>query len=162
MDRDRQDWNMSTQRREVRSSLAMKIGRIAARFGLRLFRGKGRANGLEASFCCLPAQSLASDIASRTAPPDGPECAATSPLQMDHTDQQPVRLVLQDIRRGSPSLAQAVARIPLGHRSPGSPPIHFPVESSRFHRALPCAPSAECSRTERYDGKRDLYFQHAA
>jgi hypothetical protein len=162
MDRDRQDWNMSTQRREVRSSLAMKIFRIAARLGLRLFRGKGRAGRSEANFCCLPAQNLASDIVSRKAPPEGPECAATDSLQMDHTDQQPVRLVLQDIRRGSPSLAQAVARIQLGYRSPGSPPIHFPVVSSRLHRALPCAPAAQCCRTERYDGKRDLYFQHAA
>ncbi len=162
MDRDRQDWNMSTQRREVRSSLAMKIGRIAARLGLRLFRSEGRASGSEASFCCLPAHNLASDAVSRTAPPEGPEWVATNSLQMDHTDQQPVRLVLQDTRPGSTPLAQAVARIPLSHRSPGSPPVHLPVVSSRFHRALPCAPAAQCRRTERYDGKRDLYFQHAA
>jgi hypothetical protein len=137
MDRARQDWKMSTQRREARTGLATTICRMLLRLGSRLFRGEGRSSKPEASFRCSAARSFAQDAENQTVPPATPEWAATNSLQMDHTDQQPVRLVLQDIRPGSPSLAQAVARIPLGYRSPGSPPIHFPVVSSRFHRALP-------------------------
>ena len=47
------------------------------------------------------------------------------------------------------------------HRS--SPP-HIPVLPVRSHlrRPLPQAPAGEVRWAERYDGKRDLYFQHAA
>jgi hypothetical protein len=42
------------------------------------------------------------------------------------------------------------------------PPISSPSGFTRLHPALPQAPSAMSCRTERYDGKRDLYFQHPA
>jgi hypothetical protein len=157
---------MSTQRLEVRTHHATGICRMMLRLGSRLFRGEGRSSGVEASLPCLPAHSFAQDAENQTAPPATPEWAATNSLQPDHTNQQPVRPVPMNIRLGSPSLAQAAVRWRCDDRardrSGGSPPIHLPVVSSRSHRALPWAPAAKCRRTERYDGKRDLYFQHAA
>ena len=41
------------------------------------------------------------------------------------------------------------------------PLIPFPLPHSRLHWTLPLDP-AQLDRAERYDGKRDLYFQHAA
>lgn len=42
------------------------------------------------------------------------------------------------------------------------PPIPFPTGLTRLHWTLPQAPAAHQRRAERYDGKRDLYFLHAA
>ena len=42
------------------------------------------------------------------------------------------------------------------------PPIPFLSGLARLHRILPQAPVALQHRAERYDGKRDLYFLHAA
>jgi len=42
------------------------------------------------------------------------------------------------------------------------PPIPFPSGPACLHLTLPQAPAAYQRRAERYDGKRDLYFQHAA
>jgi hypothetical protein len=166
MDRARQDWKMSTQRPEARTHLATTICRMLVRLGLQLFRGEGRSNKPEASFRSSPARSFAQDAENQTAPPAIPDRAATKSLQPDHTNQQPARLVPMNIRLGSPPLVQAAFRWHCDDRSrdrsEGSPPIHLPVVSPRSHRALPWAPAAQCRRTERYDGKRDLYFQHAA
>jgi hypothetical protein len=157
MDRYRQDWIMSTQRRGVRSTLATSISRVVACLGSWLLRGKGRASRSEASFSCSQAQSLAREAEDRMAPPAIPARAATNSLRSDHRNQQTARLCL-----GSPPSGDATKHWPIPQRSLSCPPIHFPAVSSRFHRALPWAPVALCRRTERYDGKRNLHFQHAA
>jgi hypothetical protein len=157
MDRSRQDWIMSTQRREVHFTLATAICRVVACLGSRLLSRKVRASRRGASFSGSPAQSLAGDAENRTAPPAIPARTATNSLRLDDCDQQPARPCL-----GSPPSNDATERWPRPQRSLTCGPIHFPAVSSRFHRALPWAPAAKCRRTERYDGKRDLHFQHAA
>ena len=99
--------------------------------------------------------------------PGAPERLATRFLQVDLPIGQRVRLVLTAERRVSPP--------PLGlHRpwlgalgvptSPRSfpPPIPSPSGLTRLHWTLPQAPAADQRRAERYDGKRDLHFLHAA
>jgi len=46
--------------------------------------------------------------------------------------------------------------------APSHPAYPIPAGLSRIHSALPQFPARRVCRTERYDGKRDLYFQHAA
>jgi hypothetical protein len=89
---------------------------------------------------------------------------ATKFLRSDHLLGQLVRPVLKADRRGS-----APPRVPnraaLGTQaSPRSslPYIPYPSGSARLHPTLPHAPAGHRRRAERYDGKRDMYFQHAA
>jgi hypothetical protein len=89
---------------------------------------------------------------------------ATKFLRSDHLLGQLVRPVLKADRRGS-----APPRVPnraaLGtHASPRSslPYLPYPSGSPGFHPTLPHAPAGWRRRAERYDGKRDMYFQHAA
>ena len=86
---------------------------------------------------------------------------ATNSLHSDHHLEQ---LVWQDNRSGSPlsgpsscaaSGARATRRSSLLH-------IPFPSGLASFHPALPQAPAGRRRWAERYDGKRDLYLQHAA
>jgi len=158
MDRARQDWIMSTQRRERCISLAAKIGRVAARLGSRLLPSSDRASRLEIDPCCSRSRSLAADPENRTAPPATPEWKATNSLQSDRRNQRPVFHVPLDMRFGSPPVAHRSAKRALVYGLA----LHSPAVHSRFHRTLPWAPAAVRRRTERYDGKRDLYFQHAA
>ena len=146
---------MSTQRRGVRFTLATKISRLVARLGFRLLNSKRRASGSRARFFSAPAQNLAGGGEDRTAPPEVPARAATKSLPEDHGNEGPARLC-----PGSPPVGEATARQPISQRS--RTPVHFPAENSRFHRSLPWVPAAAWHRTERYDGKRDLHFQHAA
>jgi hypothetical protein len=162
MDRVRQDWIMSTQRREVRFTLAEKICRLGMRLGSWLAKRRDRVEGSENDFPSPSTRNFPASYASRTAPPETPDRVATNSLRLDQRNQQPIRLALLDIRLGSPPLGQASLRRSSGPCSPGFLPIHFPAMTSRFHRTLPWAPAALCRRTERYDGKRNLHFQHAA
>jgi hypothetical protein len=89
---------------------------------------------------------------------------ATKFLRSDYLLGQLVRPVLKADRRGS-----APPRVPnraaLGTQaSPRSslPHIPYPSGSPRLHPTLPHAPAGHRRRAERYDGKRDMYFQHAA
>ena len=152
MDRAWQDWIMNTQRREGSIRLAAKIGRLAALPGSRLLRKMERRSKSDISLSGLPARNLPAAAGDRTAPPAAPDWAATNSLHLDRRNQQPVCYCF-----GSPPLAYRAAR-------PADRPsviFHSPAVVSRFHPTLPWAPAA-MRRTERYDGKRDLYFQHAA
>ena len=89
---------------------------------------------------------------------------ATKFLRSDYLLGQLVRPVLKADRRGS-----APPRVPnraaLGTQaSPRSslPHIPYPSGSPRLRPTLPHAPAGHRRRAERYDGKRDMYFQHAA
>jgi hypothetical protein len=154
---------MSTQRRETRVTLAMKIRHMVARLGSIVLGSQNRWNKLNAdSSSSLPARRFAqNDVERQTAPPEIPDCAATNSLQRDDNNQQAGGLVVACLRLGSPPEWCE----PFGPQFRSSPDffaIHFPAMNSRIHRALLWAPAAERCRTERYDGKRDLYFQHAA
>ena len=91
-----------------------------------------------------------------------PDRVITNSLRSDRRNRQRDRLVLLFIRFGSPLPGQAAAWRPFLERLSGYPPIPSPVVFARLHPALPQVPAALRCRTERYDGKRDLHFQHAA
>jgi hypothetical protein len=96
--------------------------------------------------------------------PEAPEQLATKFLQSDCPIGQLVQPVIKVNRRGSPP-SGAGRRGALGMpASPRSSLPHIPCPSgfARFHHTLPQAPAGIHRRAERYDGKRDMYFQHAA
>ena len=101
---------------------------------------------------------------------------ATKFLLSDHHIRQLDRPVLQADRRGSPP-PRVRSRAALGKQaSPRSsiPHSSYPSGLVCIHRSLPQdpvgpqgpigskAPAGYRHRAERYDGKRDMYFQHAA
>jgi hypothetical protein len=99
-----------------------------------------------------------------------PKWLATNSLQLDYPTRQFVRLVhlvRQDIRPGTHSSSPPhsgrckATGIPATHRS-SLPQIPFPSEFANLRPTLPQNPAGLCRWTERYDGKRDLYLQHAA
>jgi hypothetical protein len=95
----------------------------------------------------------------------GTKRLATKFLQSDHLIRPLVRPVLKADRRGSPPLG---AGRPEASPRSSLPHIPFPSGLARFQRTLPQgpigpqAPAGYHRRAERYDGKRDMYFQHAA
>jgi hypothetical protein len=172
---------MSTQRREDRGAPTTKIRWQERRSRLRLAICADRAGSLGNEFPTSPARSFPASVARRTAPPVDtvpypnpqeaqqqswvagfPGMAATNSLRSDHPTQQHAWPVQLNIRFGSPPLRQAAARRPLCSLPSGVPPIHFPAVSARLHPTLPRVPAAKRCWTERYDGKRDLHFKHAA
>jgi hypothetical protein len=112
---------MSTQRRVDHLRLAHCMDR-AASSGDRLR--------------CLPAREIFAIAAGRTAPPESPARAATNSLSSDHRSQQPVRLVLFDIRIGSPPLVKTSAKWPSLEHPPGYPTLHSSADCVRSIR--PC------------------------
>jgi hypothetical protein len=112
---------------------------------------------LEVARAALQSSSSAND---RTAP----HWEATNSLQLDSRISRHFELVAQEIRRGSPSDWKACRPVTklTGSRRSSLPLYPHPPVLEHFHLALPQFPAADRSRTERYDGKRDLHFQHAA
>ena len=93
-----------------------------------------------------------------------PHWEATNSLQLDSCNARYFELFAQEIRRGSPPVWGAnhsVASLTASRRS-SLPLIPRPSVIELLHPALPQFPAANRSRTERYDGKRDLHLQHAA
>ncbi len=89
---------------------------------------------------------------------------ATKFLQSDQPIRQLVQPALKVNRRGSPPPGagrRAAFGIPASPRS-SLPPIPFPSGFAPLHQTLPQAPVGYRHRAERYDGKRDMYFLHAA
>ena len=98
-----------------------------------------------------------------------PEELATKFLLVGLPNGQRVRPVFSADRTGSPPpLGACRPLIWLGafgasvSARSSLPPIPFPTGTTRLHLTLPQAPAAYQRRAERYDGKRDLYFLHAA
>lgn len=97
----------------------------------------------------------------RTARPEFPATQATNSLHQDHPL---VRCVRPDARRGSPPLLNRRhddTGTSAGSRS-SRPLLSVLSGSVPLPPALPQAPVAKSHRAERYDGKRDLHFLHAA
>ena len=84
---------------------------------------------------------------------------ATKSLQSDRLFAQLASFVEQDIRRGSPPIGTAN---PLADFRSSFPLAPIPSVLATTHPSLPNHPAGKCRWTERYDGKRDLYFQYAA
>ena len=167
---------MNTERRENRSAPKTETGRRSLRYGSRLAQCKDRANRSEQANAVSPPRVFPACASGQTASPaDLPVLAAPSSQQQDDRHQQLVRPLCP----GSPPLRQAAAPRPFLDRLIGFSAVPFPAFFARLHRALPHVPAAcpvspvtktcrlgpQCGRrrrTERYDGKRNLHFQHAA
>jgi hypothetical protein len=164
MGRNRQEWIMSTQRREERFSLATKVSRLGARLRSWCARWKNRAVGVGDESQSCSARDPEANAKRPTAQPESPALVAKKSLQMDLRRQETAKHVQLSlsIRLGSPHMNLAALHGPSYERSQGSPPVHLPACGSRFHRSRPWAPAALRRWTERYDGKRDLHFKHAA
>jgi len=89
---------------------------------------------------------------------------ATKSLQLDCRFLTIVRFRHQDTRRSSSPPGQKSCTAAGTPATLWSSPSHIPSPSgfARLHPALPQIPAGTSRWTERYDGKRDLYFQHAA
>ena len=134
---------MSTQRRENR------------------WRRTSCTEGVEKAFPGSIARRGCTDVSGGTAPPGFSEWLATNSLQLGF---RIVQLVLQDLRHGSPPFGAgsgAATGTPATHGIP-LPHITFPSGSAPLHPTLPRVPAGRRRWAERYDGKRNLYLQHAA
>ena len=147
---------MSTQRRDDRTTSATETSCWGFRSHSRHASCKDRVGSLAPR-----SRNLLAMAAGRTAPLVTPAMSATNSLPSDDRNQQPVRL----LQRGSPPHRQAAAPGPPRLHRFGYPPIPSPALFAHIHPALPCVRlvrrGGRC-RTERYDGKRNLYFQHTA
>jgi len=129
---------------------------------LRLARCKDCVGNSGIQFPSSPARELPAIAAGQTAPPvHRSASAATKSLLSDHPRQSFVRLVSFQLRFGSPP-KQASERRLIRSFFPGVPHMPSFAGSALSHLTLPCVPAALSRRTERYDGKRNLHFQHAA
>ena len=173
--RARQVGFMSTQKRENRSSPATKHCRRWVRYRWQRNRYTERARGEALPSFAAIARHVCAAASGRTAPLLSifwSACAwlATNFLRLDHHFGQLVRPVFKADRRGSPPL-RVSNRAALGTQaSPRSslPHISYPSGLVRLHPSLPQgppgpqAPDGKFRRAERYDGKRNMYIQHAA
>lgn len=162
---------MSTQKREHGITPATTIRRQGSRCRSQLTKSTDRAG---VGCFPLPAQ-IARYVCAAAKGPTAPLVSilwstlawvATKFLHTDHHIGQLVRPVLKADRRGSPPL-RVQRRAALGKQaSPRSsiPHIPYPSGLAHSHPTLPYAPITRLNgrRAERYDGKRDMYFQHAA
>ena len=145
---------MSTQRRENRFSPLAILRRLALRFR-RQFTQRS-----EQSIAAMPRTSTVL-VGGRTPPPRFAVRSATNSL---HTDQASTPIVWKDSRSGSPPLAFArcSASFPPASVRPFRLLSSIPPRLESLHAASPQAPAGSPRRAERYDGKRDLHFLHAA
>ena len=149
---------MSTQRRENRWRRTNCTG--CAKLSGQAF------SGLIARYACAIASG-------GTAPPGVPVRLATNSLQLGYRIVQLVQvvhfvLVVQFVRLEhrltSPPFGAgpgAATGTPANHGS-SLPHIPSPSGLARFHPTLPQVPAGRRRWAERYDGKGNLYLQHAA
>jgi len=137
---------MSTQRRENRWQRTGCTKRSAA---------------LEKSFPAPVVQQVRALANGGTAPPQLGTRVATISLYLDYRF---VSVVCRDIRRGSPPLGAGCRTIISSKTTHGLSLRHIPSPSgtARLHLTSSQDPAGYRRRAERYDGKRDLYLQHAA
>jgi hypothetical protein len=141
-------WRLFPAAREVFSSISPAWSRWIAHGRIGLMSTQRRVDHLRLVHCmdrvassgdrlrCLPARENFAIAAGRTAPPESPARTATNSLSSDHHNQQPVRLVLFDIRIGSPPLAKTSAKWSSLEHPPVYPTIHSSADRVRSIR--PC------------------------
>ena len=164
--RARQVRFMSTQKRESRWQRRSCSERTCVLGGRFWSRGRTSWNGPHpthvARFACAVANGQTAPLMSILWLTFA--WMATKFLRSDHLLGQLVRPVLTADRRGAPP-PRVRSRAAMGTQaSPRSslPHIPYPSGSAGFHPTLPHAPAGRRRRAERYDGKRDMYFEHAA
>ena len=147
---------MNTQRRENRPTPATKTCRRGPRDSRQYSCTEREEDSGPANLATI-AQHRRAYATFGTAP----YMLATNSLQSDHLNLQ---IVKQNIRRSSPPPGAgilAAADALTTHRS-SLPFIPFSSGFASFHPTLPQFPAGHGRWMERYDGKRDLYLQHAA
>jgi hypothetical protein len=154
---------MSTQRRENYPSPATKTNRCGPR---NRWQRRSCARSAKVSGHANPAPIAPHRRAFATVG-SAPNWVAANSLQSDHSYLDfvtPAWFFQQDIRRGSPppGAGFGAAGGTLTTRRSSLPFIPSPSGFADFHPTLPQFPALNSGWTERYDGKRDLYFQHAA
>jgi len=171
---------MSTQRRENRwQRTSCTGGEVPSRHRMPI--GGERAGSIMV-MVPGPITQLEANASGGTAPPGfpawfhfndrflslgAPVWLATNSLQWDCLRVQFVSFAGQlcrDKRRGSPPFGAAPSAetcTPATIESSSSL-ISFPSGLAHLHPALPLVPAGKRRWAERYDGKRDLYLQHAA
>jgi hypothetical protein len=151
---------MSTQRRENRSVQATAICRVG--FRCRWRTGSRHREGAVGRLSPAPVTRYGQAHANGlTAQPQASVVFATDSL---HKDRHIVRLVRQDVCSGTKPLwkcRSTQAGPPAAHRYPRSL-LSLLSGNAPLHVTLPQAPAGRRRWAERYDGKRDLYFKHAA
>ena len=168
---------MSTQRRENRwqrsscTDVAMKTSRLWLHFIALLARAINTLPPQRHGYVARGPGTVGT--APRTAVFSQSSWLATNSLQSDHLFAHFFRPVEQHIRSGSPPLGDAARSA--GARS-SLPLTPTPSVLGSLHPSLPFrgsidsvlsrrtahTPAGQCRWTERYDGKRNLYLQHAA
>jgi hypothetical protein len=151
---------MSTQRRESHSTPATEDCLSGALRGWRSLSETACAEDLEQLEVAPTALQCSPFAKALTAP----QWEATNSLQSDSCTSRYVLVVRPEIRRGWLPIWEAGRSIfgKIATRRSSLPLIPYPPDLENLHPALPQFPAARGSRTERYDGKRDLYLQHAA
>jgi hypothetical protein len=141
-------WRLFPVAREVVSGISPAWSRWIAHGRIGLMSTQRRVDHLRLAHCmdraassgdrlrCSPAREIFAVAAGQTAPPESPARTATNSLSSDHHNQQPVRLVLFDIRIGSPPLGKASAKSPSLEHLPGYPTLHSSADRVRSIR--PC------------------------
>lgn len=156
---------MSKQRRENRDTPATKTCREESRYRTQPLGCMERAQDFGETSPILIAQFGHACARGETAWPGVfPAMLATNSLQRDYRNTPLVRLVSVQMRLGWAPPGSGAEATAATLKSFGSSTSHIPSSSgpARLHRTLPRVPAAIGSRTERYDGKGNLYFEHAA
>jgi hypothetical protein len=152
---------MSTQRREDRWQRRSCMERTGASSVLcDGFLSQGwRISELESSALYVPQVHAFAKVG--TAPPQFAVGLATNSLSLDY---RLVQLIARDdCRSSSPSGAER-RTVPSTQTTHGLSLHRVPLPSAllHLHPSLPRVPAGLSRRTERYDGKGNLYLQHAA
>ena len=154
---------MSTQRRDIRSAPTTETGRLSTRHGSRLALCKNlanRANQLGQANAVLPSRVFPAFASGQTA--YLPAKATRSTLQQDTRSDTRNQQSVRSFGLASPPVWQAAGLEAFCDRPIGYLPLPSPAFFARVHPTLPHVPAAFSCRTERYDGKGNLYFKHAA
>jgi hypothetical protein len=154
---------MSTQRREDHLTPATKINRCGPR---NRWQRRSCTTSAKVSGHANPTP-IALHLRAFAAVGSAPSRVAANSLQSDQSYLNfvtPASFFQQGIRRGSPPPGAGfpAASGTLTTRRSSLPFIPSPSGFADFHPALPQFPALNRRWTERYDGKRDLHFQHAA
>jgi hypothetical protein len=166
---------MSTQRRANRAAASIEVDRLGVWYGW--IRGcmeragtsvsVARTGGLLTSLITAPLMPIIRlALAWLRTCDEGSRVAtfrvATNSLYQDYCFETFAGL---GSLSGSPPRDGAGGRrlsVPQATHRPSLPHIPFLPVRTHLHPTLPQAPAGEVRWAERHDGKRDLYFQHAA